>query len=103
MHTVLVDMRARLAASDRPDRIFDRTVQVARQAGAKDGRAVAPARESPTARIDLVEKTSLTDVALPQLAGDGSAHSTTDLKDALSDRSRVSPCNDYAPSRIFKY
>ncbi|WP_431999133.1 transposase [Sphaerimonospora mesophila] len=33
VHTVLVDMRARLAASDRPDRIFDRTVQVARQAG----------------------------------------------------------------------
>jgi Transposase DDE domain/Transposase domain (DUF772) len=33
VHTVLVDMRARLAASDRPDRIFERTVQVAGQAG----------------------------------------------------------------------
>ena len=33
VHTVLVDMRARLAASARPDRIFERTVQVAAQAG----------------------------------------------------------------------
>ncbi|GIH24607.1 hypothetical protein Aph01nite_29170 [Acrocarpospora phusangensis] len=33
VHTVLVDMRARLAASDRPDRIFERTVEVARRAG----------------------------------------------------------------------
>jgi hypothetical protein len=33
VHTVLVDMRARLAASARPDRIFERTVQVAGQAG----------------------------------------------------------------------
>lgn len=33
VHTVLVDMRARLAASDRPDRIFERTVEVAARAG----------------------------------------------------------------------
>ena len=33
VHTVLVDMRARLAASERPDRIFERTVEVAGQAG----------------------------------------------------------------------
>jgi hypothetical protein len=33
VHTVLVDMRARLAASVRPDRIFERTVEVAAQAG----------------------------------------------------------------------
>jgi hypothetical protein len=33
VHTVLVDMRARLAASARPDRIFERTVQVASSAG----------------------------------------------------------------------
>jgi IS5 family transposase len=32
-HTVLVDMRARLARSDRPDRIFERTLEVARAAG----------------------------------------------------------------------
>jgi hypothetical protein len=32
-HTVLVDMRARLAASDRPERIFEVTVVAARQAG----------------------------------------------------------------------
>jgi DDE family transposase/transposase-like protein DUF772 len=32
-HTVLVDMRARLARSDRPDRIRDVTVDAARQAG----------------------------------------------------------------------
>jgi hypothetical protein len=32
-HTVLVDMRARLAASARPERIFAITVQAARQAG----------------------------------------------------------------------
>jgi hypothetical protein len=33
VHTVLVDMRARLAASERPDRIFQVIVDVARQAG----------------------------------------------------------------------
>jgi hypothetical protein len=33
VHTVLVDMRARLAASARPNRIFERTVQVAASAG----------------------------------------------------------------------
>ena len=33
VHTVLVDMRARLARSDRPDRIFDAVLDVARRAG----------------------------------------------------------------------
>jgi len=33
VHTVLVDMRARLAASDRPDRIFGVTLEVAKAAG----------------------------------------------------------------------
>jgi len=33
VHTVLVDMRARLAASGRPDRIFEVTLEVARAAG----------------------------------------------------------------------
>ncbi|MGH7750020.1 MAG: transposase, partial [Candidatus Dormibacteria bacterium] len=33
VHTVLVDMRARLAASVRPDRIFEVTLEVARAAG----------------------------------------------------------------------
>jgi hypothetical protein len=32
-HTVLVDVRARLAGSERPDRIFERTLEVARSAG----------------------------------------------------------------------
>ena len=32
-HTVLVDMRARLARSDRPKRIFERTLEVAKAAG----------------------------------------------------------------------
>jgi hypothetical protein len=32
-HTVLVDMRARLARSERPNRIFELTLQVAREAG----------------------------------------------------------------------
>lgn len=32
-HTVLVDMRARLARSDRPKRIFERTLEIAKQAG----------------------------------------------------------------------
>ncbi len=32
-HTVLVDMRARLARSDRPERIFERTLEIARSAG----------------------------------------------------------------------
>lgn len=33
VHTVLVDMRARLARSERPDRIFEVTLEAARQAG----------------------------------------------------------------------
>ncbi len=33
VHTVLVDFRARLARSQRPDRIFDTVIEVARQAG----------------------------------------------------------------------
>ncbi|MBU3067848.1 transposase [Nocardia sp. NEAU-G5] len=33
VHTVLVDMRARLARSQRPNRIFDAVLEVARQAG----------------------------------------------------------------------
>jgi hypothetical protein len=33
VHTVLVDMRARLAGSDRPERIFEVVLEVARQAG----------------------------------------------------------------------
>jgi Transposase domain (DUF772) len=39
-HTVLVDMRARLARSDRPGRIFERTLEVARAAGLVGGRRV---------------------------------------------------------------
>ena len=33
VHTVLVDMRARLARSQRPDRIFEVTLEVAKAAG----------------------------------------------------------------------
>ncbi|MEU5853657.1 transposase, partial [Saccharopolyspora shandongensis] len=33
VHTVLVDMRARLARSDRPERIFEAVLEVAREAG----------------------------------------------------------------------
>ena len=33
VHTVLVDMRARLAASDRPDRVFEVTLEAAKAAG----------------------------------------------------------------------
>ena len=33
VHTVLVDMRARLAASQAPDRIFDAVLEVAKAAG----------------------------------------------------------------------
>ena len=33
VHTVLVDMRARLARSDRPNRIFETTLEAARAAG----------------------------------------------------------------------
>jgi hypothetical protein len=40
VHTVLVDMRARLAASDRPNRIFDVTLEVGRQAGLVNRRRV---------------------------------------------------------------
>jgi len=39
-HTVLVDMRARLARSDRPNRIFERTLEVAKAAGLVSARRV---------------------------------------------------------------
>jgi IS5 family transposase len=39
-HTVLVDMRARLARSERPNRIFERTLEVARSAGLVGARRV---------------------------------------------------------------
>jgi hypothetical protein len=39
-HTVLVDMRARLACSERPDRIFEVTLEAARQAGLTGRRRV---------------------------------------------------------------
>jgi len=39
-HTVLVDMRARLARSARPERIFERTLEVARAAGLVGARRV---------------------------------------------------------------
>jgi len=39
-HTVLVDMRARLARSARPDRIFERTLEVAKAAGLVGARRV---------------------------------------------------------------
>ncbi|MGH3371243.1 MAG: transposase, partial [Nocardioidaceae bacterium] len=39
-HTVLVDMRARLAHSERPDRIFERTLEVAKAAGLVGARRV---------------------------------------------------------------
>jgi hypothetical protein len=39
-HTVLVDMRARLARSDRPDRVFEVTLEAARQAGLTGRRRV---------------------------------------------------------------
>src|ERR1700680_2110180 len=37
VHTVLVDMRARLAGSDRPDRIFEVTLDAGRRAGLGGG------------------------------------------------------------------
>ena len=40
VHTVLVDMRARLAASDKPDRIFEVTTAVGREAGLHGRRRV---------------------------------------------------------------
>src|SRR5215204_2448511 len=43
-HTVLVDMRARLGASTRPERIFAVTVEAARQAGLVGGRLEAELR-----------------------------------------------------------
>ncbi|MDQ2710556.1 MAG: transposase, partial [Actinomycetota bacterium] len=40
VHTVLVDMRARLARSDKPDRIFQAVLEVARAAGLVGGKRV---------------------------------------------------------------
>src|SRR6266508_6054637 len=40
VHTVLVDMRARLAASERPDRIFEVVLETAKQAGLMGRRRV---------------------------------------------------------------
>ena len=52
-HTVLVDMRARLARSGRPDRIFERTLEVARAAGLVGVRRVPPLYDA-VATMDTV-------------------------------------------------
>src|ERR1035441_5193232 len=44
VHTVLVDMRARLAASERPERIFEVVLEMAKQAGLVGRRLKTPLR-----------------------------------------------------------
>ena len=53
VHTVLVDMRARLAASLAPDRIFDTVLEVARSAGL-DGRGLSEALTQAAALLATV-------------------------------------------------
>src|SRR3954467_13850068 len=56
VHTVLVDMRARLAASPRPDRIFEATLTAAKAAGVVGGEGGldSPALYAAVATMDTV-------------------------------------------------
>ena len=63
-HTVLVDMRARLAGSDRPRRIFEVTLNAARQAGVVSAKretisnAVVMSRRNPMVITDAITRAS---------------------------------------------
>ena len=89
VHTVLVDMRARLAASDRPDRIFDVTLGAAKAAGLVGRRRVldSTALYDAVATMDTVTLVRSAIRGLLRVAG-------TELEDRLRDR--LSGADDYA-------
>src|SRR5918994_1106436 len=72
-HTVLVDMRARLAASARPERIFEVTVAAARQAGVGGVLRVADEPLQTELRGVLASGDDYTSLAKPQIDWDDQA------------------------------
>src|SRR5215218_5199712 len=72
-HTVLVDMRARLAASARPERIFAVTVDAARQAGLVGVRRAADERLEAELRGVLASGEEYASLAKPQIDWDDQA------------------------------
>jgi hypothetical protein len=98
VHTVLVDMRARLAGSDRPDRIFEVTLDAARRAGLVGRRRVLDS----TALYDAVatmDTVTLIRSAIRGLLGVCDADLEAELRGLLGDdddyRSAGKPVCDY--------
>jgi hypothetical protein len=89
VHTVLVDMRARLARSARPDRIFQVTLDVARQAGLVGRRRVLDS----TALYDAVA--TMDTITLIRSAG-RSLLAAADVELAARLRAVVTSGDDYA-------
>src|SRR3954464_14197978 len=89
VHTVLVDMRARLAASDRPDRIFEATLVAAKAAGLVGRKRVLDSTPlyDAVATMDTVTLIRSAVRGLFRVAG-------PDLAEAL--RLVLSGCDDYA-------
>jgi hypothetical protein len=89
VHTVLVDMRARLARSDRPNRIFDAVLEVARAAGLVGRRRVLDSTPLYDA-VATMDTITLVRSAIRGLL----AAADTDLVMVL--RAQVSSGDDYA-------
>jgi hypothetical protein len=89
VHTVLVDMRARLADSDRPDRIFEVTVEAAKAAGLVGRKRVLDS----TALYDAVA--TMDTITLIRSAVRGLLR-VVDAELGVELRAVLSGCDDYA-------
>ena len=89
VHTVLVDMRARLAGSKRPNRIFEVTLEVARRAGLVGRRRVLDSTPLYDA-VATMDTVTLVRAAIRGLLGAADAALATEL------RARLRRDDDYA-------
>src|SRR5712664_697654 len=89
VHTVLVDMRARLARSKRPDRIFEVTLEAARQAGLVGRRRVLDSTPLYDA-VATMDTITLIRSAIRGLLGAAEDELETEL------RARLTSGDDYA-------
>jgi hypothetical protein len=81
-HTVLVDMRARLAASERPRRIFEVSLDAARRAGLVGARRVLDSTPLYDA-VATMDTVTLVRSAIPQLLNVVEAELEAELRGAL--------------------
>jgi hypothetical protein len=93
VHTVLVDMRARLARSTRPKRIFEVTLDAARRAGLVGRRRVLDSTPLYDA-VATMDTVTLVRAAIRGLLGAADAALATEL------RARLRRDDDYATTRL---